>query len=365
MPPVDEMLHGRGPIPSEPTAMPSGAAAAVEEVLPDEEISRWLEWSEEAVKSQKQKNPRAIHRKLIRELEAAGVPKVARRRITMATIGSNKVPTSLLRAAGDKADAMKDLLATARAAYRSPNKAELNAAFREVLDGLVDAGVDEDIVKEIRRVGPKTILKHGPKQVTAAYARRGRDPILMQLFNRVTKRKGVPQLAPAVAEQVKGVVPTRGVTKALTKAGVRGMSGPARFARGVTGVPALVGAGLQAYWTVPMLMRVFGGGKRERAEAMMASGVTAGGQKVTSAELLRQIIEMQDAVSARRSVAMKQEPGLTRQVLQAIAGPSQERMITPSQIAFGSAAPMTRQSTPDRGVVLKQFDQMLSQLGNY
>lgn len=300
---------------------------------------------------------------LLQDLRDAGIPQEAIDRIEdlgeKLLKSSADIPRQVNALAGgkDNADLIRSSLAQARTAYKGFKPKDLQKAFDDYLRILKESGESNELIAEIKKIGPDRLAKVGASQTMSALHRRGPDPFITSALNRIRKLAPTPQVGQAVEDALKAVgggkIPkVAGETAAALKgAGVPGVTGVARAGRavgrafGTTGWGFALGTALPALFAGKSLMELpF---RKARAQDMAVKGFQALGG-TSSAAVLSEIVKQQE-MAARRQITLQQfEPDMFRQVLNVLsdtgAAPStltdtERRIGTASEVAMPSRRP--------------------------
>lgn len=361
--------------PPSAAAAAAGSEAAVEAVteVNDPAIKRIMRWGEVAARRSDKKSPQLALRELLNQLKEEGVPKSVRRSVTVRAIETGKLPRGILRKAGSKADVVTDSLKMARASLKGVKTKTLNEAFELLLRDLGEAGTDERVIQQLRKFGAANMMKHTPPKVLAAMAQRAPESGLTSVFRRVLRRPELVDLPGGVSSAVSGVEAGPEVAAALRAAKVPGFSRLGKLAGGAGKLlklgPALTigGTALSALLTAQDIYDI-AGGRRKRAEQMAALGMTGEGQKVASAEYLRQVLESDAAIRNARLAATTREPQLTADILRVLGESGTQRgqrVLASDETAHGSAAylnELSKSRKPTGDAVLERFNSLLGQL---
>lgn len=347
------------------------------------ELRRFFRFSQLAVGGAARKT-NDIWATLLKELEDLGIPADAHSRIR--TMGPNQVlkgkafakglPASVASIAGGAANTkvIKETVRAARAAQTGLSGAALGQQWKELLtlfakDEQFAGEAGERMLTELKKMDPKVVAKVGSNQALSALARRGDDPMVTRLFNKVMKRPGMPKLPEGITETLKavneGTLPkvTGAATKALKGAGTEGL-GLGRKIAGLAGRSkiGLAGAGLVAGFEINRAVDILG--RKGRAKKMALQGFQELGPS-SSVNYLRDTVQKQESIARRKVAMQKFEPELFQDVIRVLSdvgeGPgtltSSERRIGASEeVGLGPRG----RSQEDVKFLL---DQLFSQMG--
>jgi hypothetical protein len=318
----------------------------------------------------------------LRELDDLGVPIEARARIE--ALGAQQVlggkskglPESVAKLAGGKENvaAIKETQRLARQSLKGLDEKTLQREWDDILTRLAKDEQFTDpngrrVLKELRAISPKTVARVGAGQTMSALARRGNDPIITRIFNKIMRRPGLPSLPPGIQETLKaaneGRLPkvTAAGEQALTKAGVKGL-GMGRKVLGLGGRSAIgaAGIGLFAAFEVGRVRDIMG--RESRAKKLALQGFQGLGP-ASSVGFLRDVVSKQEAIARRKVVMQRFEPELFQEVVRVLSDTGQSKdTLTSTERRIGANAEvgaMRRgRSTEDVQFLL---DQLFSQMG--
>lgn len=318
----------------------------------------------------------------LQELDDLGVPAEARSRIE--ALGATKVlggkskglPESVVKLAGGKENvtAIKETQRVARQALKGLDEKALTGQWDDILARLAKDEQFADangrrILKELRAISPKTVARVGAAQTMSALARRGDDPVITRIFNKVMRRPGLPSLPVGIQETLKaaneGRLPkvTAAGERALTKAGVKGL-GVGRKIAGLAGRSALgaAGAGLLAAFEIGRAKDILG--RESRAKKLALEGYQGLGP-ASSVDFLRDVVRKQEAIARRKVVMQRFEPELFQEVVRVLSDTGQSKStLTSTERRIGANAEvgaMRRGRSPEDVQFL--LDQLFSQMG--
>lgn len=309
--------------------MTQGGPRSVATPSPEDAFTRWMNWMDNF----EEVNPKAVRQRLVE----AGLPAKTARQVT--------------------------------------GKATMKRAYNSILKELADAGVDQRIIKDLRKVKPEQIARLRPKIVTAALAERQKDPILHRVIRGVARKLGAgeefmappPHLPEELATAARGVPGGQAARagRQLGRAGVKGFGLASRAGRVVGGPIGMGFLGLDLLYGAGQLSDI-AGGKGERAREMAMRGLVQGPQGVqpiVANHYLTNLIAQQESLAARRSVAMGVEPQLSAEILNALAQTGGAPALTSTEVGLGAAKGLNREQSHDRRRAIEKFDRMLEELG--
>ncbi|KKN58752.1 hypothetical protein LCGC14_0549310, partial [marine sediment metagenome] len=225
------------------------------------------------------------------------------------------------------------------------------------------------LLAELKVAGPEVFTKIGSNQAISALARRGEDPFVIRMFNKVFKRPGTPVLPEGIASALKeasgGKLPkvTAATTKALGKAGVKGF-GVGRKAAGLLGTTKFgaLGIGVAAALEAGRVKDIMGRGGR--AKKLALQGFQGLGPS-SSVEYLRDIVGKQEAVARRKVTLQKFEPELFQEVARILSdtGPSQNTLTSTERRIGANEELGAAQRGRDPKDVQFLMDQLFTQMG--
>jgi hypothetical protein len=333
-----------------------------------------LQWEKHILTDPKARDIGAIHQQLLEDLQASKVSRSVIKEVRKAgpeILRKKRLPPGVLQAgrAYGATDVLVEKFDTAQTAFRGMQPKELAKGYKQLLAALKTAGVEDDILAELRTVSPVTLLGPKPSEVLQALSARGKDGVLTRVWNTLTKRSPTPQVPEAVLEAVASesgpatAAGLAGTTKALAGAGVRGFSKGARAFRALGRGPGLIGIGASALMSAQSIYNM-ASGNQAKADEMALRGGPLGGPGVRSSDVLRQMLQERDALARRKLVAVTQEPQLTQQVIQAMMGdrpaPS---TLTRSEMRVGAGAGQQMPGKSEKDT-MELVEALLSQMGS-
>jgi len=269
----------------------------------------------------------------LKELEDMGIPQESRSRLE--ALGPKRVfgPKGLGRSLTmglDKGNfkIVRETLAVAKGATRGHKPALIRNEWQSLLKSVAGdpqfATPDgKRIFAELQKVDPKLVAKVGSVQPMSALAKRGQDPALISMFNKVFKRPGTAQLPAGIVETLTsanaGKLPALSAEAAAgLKAGGMNLGGVGRKIAGIAGKSKLGLAGTAVYvgMEANRMRNILG--REGRAKKMALEG-SAGMGPSSSADYLRNVIGQQEAVARRQVVMQKLEPDLWQEVVRVLA----------------------------------------------
>lgn len=294
-------------------------------------------------------------------------------------LAANRIPKRMLEAAGSaRSQAVFTRLHTMlrQISEKGASAKDLKWMFNRTLKEAANAGLAEDSIDALRRMGPERVYKSGAVSIARVYDTLTKEPLMRRFMRGVTK--GDPRLTgkkflgtdptrnlasdvraqldelegmtrAGVAEEVagaKGVVgKTRagaralaagpaeaaaadvGIGKQLRQVGAKGLGRGARALRAAGGGAAMLAVPLVGYELYDSLV-----GKSKRARAMLDAS-RSGGTASVSKELMYDILDKRADLEARRA-QLAQDPQLMQQIVTAIGG-QQAKTLTKSEAGFG------------------------------
>lgn len=269
----------------------------------------------------------------------------------------------------------------ARAAVRGLKDPKLSLSWGELLDEFAkDPNFSDDngkrLIKELRKLDPKTVARVGSNQTLSIVARRGEDPFWVRQFNKLFKRQNTAVLPEKMVQMLretsKGVLPTieKGTVAALaktgagvTEAGIAG--GLGRKAVGILGKGALgaAGTGLFIGLEANRIKNILG--RQGRADTLALQGFQELGPS-SSVDFLRGIVDQQEQVARRKVVMQRFEPDLFNEVVRILGDTSQQPgTLTSTERRIGSEAEIGIRRKGRSGEDMEfLLDQLFSQMGN-
>jgi hypothetical protein len=358
------------PLVDAPSPGPGGAT-----VDPLADLKRHLRWEKTIVSDPKAREITTVHRTLMKFLKDQGASPAALNRIRKLgpeLLRETRLPKAVLGAAltvGER-DILVDTFEQARTAYHGLRPKALKEGYTALLRELKNADVPPEIIAELRKASPQTLLGPRPSEVLQVLASRGKDGRLAQVWNRLRGKGPTPQVPANVLETVAAESgPVSKVAKAaatgvLAAKGVRGFSGAARTFRGVGGGWGLAGIAGGALMSAQSIYNM-AYGNQARAEETALQGAPIGGPGVRSIDLLTKMLEDRDALARRKVVATTREPELTQQVIQAMMGerptPSP---LTKSEMRVGTGAGKGVLPGKQEKDIMEMVETLLSQMGS-
>ena len=366
--------------------MPTTAPNMAEPVADLTALQRALEWSKVTDVPAGKERFRAVRSMLKDYLQtSARAPNAAKKFLSEDLITSvgptgaaSKLPRELRQILGSAAD---DFAGEVQTGYffltgKAPG-GPTNAAFKNILSAMGDAGMPAEHIATLRKIGPAGLIKMGgPGRAVAALTEAQKDPGILNVINWASRKvtgaaKEVrPQIPVPLAEAAKSFKPAAETYATLGEAGVTGLGKVARGVR-AAGVLAPLGVAYSAYEAASTVGEV--GEERERAESMAKTGIipdvmggpavvarTAKGEPITSGQFLQMMQEREDQMKMARFNAMTQEGDLTNRVMSYISGGGEQDQRAVQRMQLGSARPAQMAPQPvDQ--VMKQFDSFLRQ----
>lgn len=348
-------------------ASPTGEAPGI--------LRRLLRFSQLAGTNRKGKTAEILDL-LLKDMKDSGIPQTAIERMEqmgdklLKFKGSKGVPKSISALAGsaENSKLIEASLSAARAAHEGFKPTDLKGAFDSLLNGLRESGESEDLIAQIRKIGPDRLSKVGAVQATSALARRGKDPFVTTLFNKVIKKAPTPQVGQALTDALKqvgeGAIPkvAAGTEAALAEAGVAGGSTLAKLGRGAARTlgEGPVGFGLSTVLPAFMIGKSLynSSGKTARAKEMAIKGFQQLGGN-SSANVMAELVKQQEMAARRKIVLQSFEPDMFHQTLNALADTGQgQPSLTDTERRIGAnqeQALPTRRSDTDIKFLLDQL----------
>lgn len=343
------------------------------------EFRRLLRFGKIGVGALGDRSPEKVLQELLAELADAGVPKEAIAKIEaqgVKFLSSGKVSQTVAKLAGSKENvvAIRTTLQAARAAVKGIDPRTIERQVDDFIAVLRkefgDADDIEAVIKEIKSIGPKKFAELGGKQTLSALASRGDDPFVTSVFRRATGKAPTPKIAAGITDALKqvggGTIPTATATtgKALTGAGIKNVgkiSSIIRRGASLLGKTGLGAAGVALAVGFPIAQGLGALGKEGRAEKIAQQGFKNLGVG-SSAEMLRGVVDSQEAITRRKMSFQRFEPELFQQVIGALSETGQKSALTSSERTHGSpvGGGFSRRKPKDVEFLL---DQLLGQMG--
>ena len=347
-------------------------------------LNRTLEWSKVLDAPAGKKRFQAVRTMLRDWLQETGrAPNAAKKHLSERLITSvgpsgsaSKLPRELRQILGSGADDFAREVQTGY--YFLTGKAPggpTNAAFKNMLSAMQQAGMPPEQINVLRKVGPAKLVKMGgPGRAIAGLAEAQKDPGIVKLFQwagaKVTGKAPAAKVAMPmdIAEAAAKFKPTGATISGLKEAGVKGLGAGTRALRGIGVLPTLA-AGVTGYEVASTIKER--GAEQQRASEMAATGVIPqelGGpavvgmvddKPVTAGQFLQMMREREDSMKLARFNAMTQEADLTRDVLSYLSGGEAQPQTGPRRIKLGSARPPAVGRQPGQDEVMKQFNALL------
>lgn len=344
------------------------------------DFRRLLRFGKIGVGAAADRSPAKVLAELLAELGDAGVPREAIAQVEAQGIKFLKfgrVPQHIAKLAGGKENVaiIRTTLQAARAAIKGIDLRTTEKAVEDFISVLRkefgDADDIEAVIKEIKAIGPKRFAQVGGQQTLSALSSRGSDPLVTSVFRKATGKAPTPKIAQGITDTLKqvggGTLPkTTGATaKVLAGAGVKNVgkiSSIIRRGAGLLGKSKLGVAGAALAIGFPLAQGLGALGKKGRAEKLAQQGFAALGVG-SSSELLRNVVDNQEAVSRRKMSFQRFEPDLFQQVVGILSDTGQRGSLTTSERSHGSPIGQGFQSRRKPQDVNFLLDQLMSQMG--
>jgi hypothetical protein len=331
--------------PEEVINRPDMPESPVPDVDPLDDLKRALKWETDVLSDKSKRSWAAMKQRLLEDLRERKVSEELIQKVdalpTKILLGKKNTGVLRLGKTVGERNALFDSVETAKAAVHGLKRETLKQGYDELLKVLKQSGVPEEILSEVRKVSPTTLLSYRPSEVLQVLQTRGQDKLLGRVWNKVSRKGPTPQVPGTVLETVasetgKIAAPrAKEITQSLAGAGVRGFSKGARAFRGVGGGLGILNVGLAGMAGAQSLYNMTYGNEA-RAEERALKGVPMSGPGVKSVDLLRQMLAERDALARRKVVAVTHESALTQQVIQAMLGDRPTPTLTKSEMRVGA-----------------------------
>lgn len=254
-----------------------------------------------------------------------------------------------------------------------------NAAFKNMLGALQEAGMPAEHIATLRKIGPAKLIKMGgPGRAITALTEAQKDPAIMRILNwagtKITGKAAAVRtpIPTPIADAAAAFKPSSATFAGLQEVGVKGAGVGSRILKGVGFGPTLAG-GLAAYDIASTVSNVQG--ENERANMMAQTGEIppelggnaviardAKGNGIQSGQFLQMMQDRQDQMKLARFNAVAREGDLTRSVLGYLSGADEQDQREIQRVQLGSArSPALGQPKPSSDKMMQQFDSFLRQ----